>query len=149
MQIRPATEADIPAIVGMSARFYPTTHYAEFAPFCPDSVAALCEQLIEGHVLLLAEVDGRVEGMAGSFCAPFFFNRAMTVGYEVVWWVNPEVRGGAIAVALLNANESACKAKGCARLQMVHMPNSPPQAAALYERMGYARSEISYTKELV
>jgi hypothetical protein len=31
-------------------------------------------------------------------------------------------------------------------VQMVHLANSPPRAAAIYERMGYTLSESSYTK---
>lgn len=40
MHIRPATEADLPAIVAMSACFYETTSYRTFADFDPDATGA-------------------------------------------------------------------------------------------------------------
>lgn len=147
-QIRKATLGDLPAIVGMSERFYATTSYAGFADFCPESVSNLASMLIETGVFLVAESDGEVVGMVGLAVAPFMFNNAHKAAYEVVWWVNPEARGGGIAVSLLRAIEPACREIGCDVIQMVHLANSPPQASALYERCGYRHTESSYTKVL-
>lgn len=148
MDIRKATPDDLPAILRMSARFYETTSYCEFADFCEESVHGLASMLIDTGVFLVAERDGEVVGMVGLAVAPFMFNNAHKAAYEVVWWVNPEARGGHIAVALLKAIEPACEAQGCAVIQMVHLANSPPQAAALYTRCGYTHTESSWTKRL-
>lgn len=145
MQIHAATEADIPAIVAMSARFYETTSYAGFAAFDPQAAEALARNMIADGVMLMA---GDV-GMVGLMVVPFMFNPDHRVAYEVVWWVNPEAQGAGAGKALLAAIEPACRAKGCTAIQMVHLANSPPQASALYERMGFAHTESSYTKELV
>lgn len=146
MQIRKATEADIPAILGMSACFYETTSYAGFADFCEGSVEGLVRMLMGQGVFLLAEDESGVVGMVGLVVAPFMFNNARRVAYEVVWWVNPEAQGRGAGKALLAAIEPACKEAGCAAVVMVHLHNSPPQAAALYERMGFGLTETSYTK---
>lgn len=148
MQIRPATLADVPAIVRMSERFYATTSYAGWADFNPETVEALAANLTENHVMLIAEHDGQAVGMVGLFVAPFMFNADRTAAYEVVWWVDPEGRATGAGRALLEAVEPACRAKGCHAVQMVHLANSPPQAAALYERAGYAHTESSYTRTL-
>lgn len=147
MQIRNATEADIPAIVGMSARFYETTHYKGFADFNPETVEHLARVLLETGILLVADDNGPV-GMVGLFVAPFMFNGDVTAAYEVVWWVNPEARGGMAGARLLKAIEPAAKEKGCKAIQMVHMANSPPQAGQMYARMGYAHTETSWTKAI-
>jgi GNAT superfamily N-acetyltransferase len=148
MQVRQATLADVPAIVRMSERFYETTSYNRWADFNADTVEALAENLTENHVMLVAEHEGQVVGMVGLFVAPFMFNADKTGAYEVVWWVDPEGRATGAGKALLRAIEPACHAKGCASIQMVHLHNSPPQAAMLYERAGYAHTESSYTKLL-
>lgn len=145
MQIHAATEADIPAIVAMSARFYGTTSYAGFAAFDPQAAESLARNMIADGVMLMA---GDV-GMVGLMVVPFMFNPDHRVAYEVVWWVNPESQGTGAGKALLAAIEPACRAKGCTAIQMVHLANSPPQASALYKRMGFAHTESSYTKELV
>lgn len=146
--IRKATLDDVPEIVRMSAMFYPTTHYAEYCEMDEDSVAGLASGLIENDVFYVAENDGALVGMVGVAVVPFMFNRNERIAAEIVWWVSPEVRGSNIARRLLAAIEPDCRDAGAKRIQMVHMPNSPPQAAMLYERCGYSRSEISYTKDI-
>jgi GNAT superfamily N-acetyltransferase len=143
--IRNATHDDIPAIVEMSRKFYATTSYADWAAFCPDTVADLSRMLIDTGVMLVYGSE-RPVGMVGLVVAPFMFNASQTAAYEVVWWVEPEAQNQGAGKALLAAIEPACKAKGCAAIQMIHLHNSPPQAAALYERMGYGHTESSYTK---
>lgn len=146
--IRKGTLADVPEIVRMSAAFYPTTHYAQWCDMDEETVADLASSLIENHIFFVAEDGGRLVGMVGLFIIPFMFNRHATSAGEVVWWVDPEARGSRVAASLLQAVEGACRDAGADRIQMVHMPNSPPQAAALYEKLGYSRSEISYTKDI-
>lgn len=148
MEIRKATLADVPVIVAMSARFYPTTHYADWCEMDEASVAGLATGLIENDVFYVAERDGELVGMIGLMIAPFLFNQNRKFAVEIVWWVAPDARGSRIASQLLAVVEQPCRDAGAERIQMVHMPNSPPQAAALYRHAGYAESEISFTKDL-
>lgn len=146
MQVRPATLADVPAIVVMSEKFYATTSYCQWAGFNADTVESLASNLVENHLMLVAEDAGRVVGMVGLFVAPFMFNSEVAAAYEVVWWVDPDAQGNGAGKALLAAIEPACRTRDCKAIQMVHLASSPPQAAAIYERMGYAHTESSYTK---
>jgi len=146
--IREANLKDIDVIVSMSKKFYQTTHYKNFADFNDETVSDLATNLLENHVMLVAEVDGVVVGMVGLFVAPFMFNSEKTGAYEVVWWVNPDAQGSGVGYHLLQAIEPACRAKGADIIQMVMMANSPEIARQIYERNGYAHSETSFTKEL-
>lgn len=146
--IRAGQLSDVPEIVRMSAEFYPSTHYAEWTSMDEDTVADLATMLINDHVFMVAEDQGKLVGMVGLFIIPFMFNRYVKFAGEVVWWVDPKARGSHIAASLLSSIEQPCKEAGADRIQMVHMPNSPPQAAALYQKMGYVQSEISYTKDI-
>lgn len=148
MEVRQATQDDVPRIVEMSAKFYETTSYARWAPFNPDTVHDLAANLAENHVMLVAEEGGQLVGMVGLFVAAFMFNGDIIAAYEVVWWVDPEAQGQGAGKALLGAIEPACAARGCRTVQMVHLASSPPQAAAIYERMDYRHTESSYTKTL-
>jgi GNAT superfamily N-acetyltransferase len=148
MQVRQATQDDVPRIVEMSAKFYQTTSYARWAPFNADTVHDLASNLAENHVMLVAEDAGELVGMVGLFAAPFMFNSDVMAAYEVVWWVDPDAQGRGAGKALLQAIEPACVARGCRAVQMVHLASSPPQAAAIYERTGYGHTESSYTKLL-
>ncbi len=146
MHVRAATADDVAAIVEMSERFYATTSYVEVAEFCPHSVEDIVALLIDTGVMLLAEEGGAVVGMVGLAVAPFPFNNAVINACEVVWWVKPEAQGNGAGKALLAAIEPACREKGVGLIQMIHLASSPPQAAAIYERMGYKPTESSYSK---
>lgn len=146
--VRSAVHADVPAIVSMSRKFYATTSYAGFAPMDDESVGKLADFLIGTGVMLVAEVDGHVRGMVGLAVTPFMFNHQLKSAHEVVWWVDPAAQGMGLGRQLLAAVEPACRDAGVKAIQMIHLPASPPQAAALYERAGYRHSETSYTKEV-
>lgn len=150
MHVRQATLDDVPAIVSMSERFYAETEFPARLrfPFDADSVARIASDLAQSHVMLLAESDGGVVGMVGLYILPFLFNNGHTSAHEIVWWVDPAVQGAGAGKALLAAIEPACAQRGAEAIYMVHLATSPPQAAALYERMGYALTESSYVKRL-
>lgn len=148
MHVRKATLADVPAVVAMSERFYATTSYSSWADFNPETVAELARNLTENHVMLIAEHEGAAVGMVGLFVAPFMFNSDRKGAYEVVWWVEESARNTGAGTALMRGIEPACTGVDCNAIQMVHLANSPPQAAAIYERMGYGHTESSYTKVL-
>lgn len=148
MQVRHATLADTPAILAMGARFFAETAYAGFAGYDEPSVEKLVDLMRDDGVLLIADDGGSAVGMAGLIVTPFLFDARVSAAYEVMWWVSPEAQGFGAGKALLAAIEPACRARGVAAIQMVHLANSPPQAAALYERMGFCHSESSYTKVL-
>lgn len=145
MQVRKATEADIPGILGMAERFYRATEYATDADYDAASMEAMARLMMDSGVLLVADDNG-LTGMVGLVVAPFMFNSAHLAAYEVVWWVNPEARGGMTGARLLKAVEPACKERGCTRVTMAHMADSPPQAGQLYARYGYRHTETSWTK---
>ena len=146
MNIRPAQEFDIPAIVTMSRAFYETTQYAAMTPMNDETVAALSRALLESHVLLIAEIEpGESVGMIGLFVAPFLFDASVTTAHEIVWWVSPALGGHGLGRRLIEAAIAACRERGAAAIQMVHLPSSPPQAAGLYEKLGFVHSESSYT----
>lgn len=150
MQIRKAEAGDIPAIVRMGADFYPSTPYAAAGiPFCPESVEAIARLMQEAGVMLVADDGERLVGMVGLVVAPFMFNRAFRTAHEVVWWASPDAQGAGIGKALLAAVAPAAREAGAFSAQMLHLANSPPQAAALYERDGYAHTETCYTKVLL
>jgi L-amino acid N-acyltransferase YncA len=145
---RNATHEDIPAIVEMSRKFYATTNYAALAPMDDDQVATIAAMLIDTGVMLLAERDGKVVGMIGLALMPFTFNPALTIAAEVVWWVDPEHQDCGIGRYLLDNAGHAAKRHGAHIVQMMALATSPPQAGKLYEHLGYAHSETSYTKRI-
>jgi len=147
-KIRPATREDVPRIVEMAEQFYATTSYPGFAPLEKVSAAGLAIITMEHGVLLAVEHEGYVCGMVSLSFEPFTFNVNVLVANEIAWWLDPEVRGLGIATELLASMEDACRAKGINVIRMALMANSPAQAAAIYERMGYVHTDSHYMKVL-
>lgn len=148
MNVRDATEADVDAIVSMSSKFYATTNYRSYVNMDEETVANLVRMLIGTSIMLVAEDGGEIVGMAGMVIAPFLFNAGIKGAHEVVWWVSPDTRGSGAGKGLLAAVEQRAKDRGCRIIQMMTLSTSPPQAGAMYERIGYAHSETCYTKEV-
>ena len=148
VEIREATMDDIDGIVAMAQEFYATTSYADVCPMDDAQAAGLAIVLKDTGVMLVAERDGELVGMAGLLIEPFTFNPSVTMATELVWWVNPDVRGTTLAARLLDAITAACRDRGCQMVRMMTLHDSPPQAAALYERDGYTPTEHAFTKRL-
>lgn len=144
--IRTANIHDIDRIVEMCRRFYHTTEYIKFAPYHEPSIKLLTEALVNVGVVLVAELRGELVGVAGLVLAPYMFNNEIIGAHEVVWWVEPEAQGMGVGKELLLAIEPACKSRGATIVQMVHLSNSPPQAANLYLKLGFDHSECCFTK---
>lgn len=142
--IRPATLADVPALVVMGQQFAQTELYRDILRENPEQMAIVATHLIEddtGTVLVL-ERDGILMGMIGLVCTPHFLSGDMYAG-EVFWWVTPGQRGD--GVRLLRAAESWAIELGAKTLQMI----APTERVGrFYDRLGFTRMETSYQKEL-
>lgn len=144
--IRYANEGDREAILAMGRRFYATIPLSQHFDASDESLDYLVSVMMNDGVLIVGEDANGVCGVVGLAIHPFVFNSAKKVASEVLWWVNPEAQGSGIGKQLLEAVEPACKIEGADMIQMVHLKDSPPQAKALYERMGYAYTESSFAK---
>jgi Acetyltransferases len=144
--IRVANIHDVDKIVEMCKRFYHTTEYIKFAPYDEPSIRLLTQFLMEKGVVLVASLRGELVGVAGLILTPYMFNNNIIGAHEVVWWVEPEAQGMGVGKELLLAIEPECKSRGATIVQMVHLSNSPPQAAGLYLKLGFDHSECCFTK---
>lgn len=150
MGIRPATHDDIEAVTALGEKFHTEGGLEQLAPYDPDSIRSLLAVLIDGDsgILIVAEQDGEIIGMAGGMVFPLYFNAAVKVGQEFFWWVQPEHRRGP-GKALKDAIEQAAKAAGAAHWFMIALENVRPDAVgAVYRRAGYRPWEHSYVKGL-
>lgn len=144
--IRPATIDDNPAIMPMARLFYDTLPYKDIG-FCERTICNWTDLMRERGVILVAESDGTLVGMAGGLFSPFIFNDAYRIGAELMWWVSPEHRRNGVGRQLLAALEQFAYAHGCIRWSMIAvMDGSQERIGALYEQAGYQAAEITYTK---
>jgi GNAT superfamily N-acetyltransferase len=143
--IREATKQDFDDILRLSADFWLHTQFSE--PFNAEHTKNMV-QLAHDHCLLaVVEIDSRVVGFCAGICAPLMGSPHAVAGTELAWWVDPEHRGGKNGIALLLFMEQLAKKAGVKYWNMVSMESSmPEQVGRMYEKMGYHKSETSYTK---
>lgn len=145
MRIRLATLEDIDRIVAMGERFIAETPYARFGS-APEQLEQLLAIVLEHGAGFLAETDdGQIVGMIGFIASKQVFTGAPYAS-EVVWWMEPEYRGGTAGPRLLVAGEEWATRKGLTSITMIAPVGT--ELHAFYARRGYVPVETIFLKGL-
>lgn len=146
--IRSGDERDIPAIESMSREFWKQTIYND-DEYCSATVTLMIRMCIDTSMLSVLEIDGEVVGFACGVIGGLLANASVKTGTELAWWVDEKHRRGRNGIALLKHIEGLAKKAGIKYWNMVYMESSMPESIkAIYEKMGYQRSEVVYTRVL-
>ena len=148
--IRTADVADIRAIARLGKAFHAEAGWADIAGYSIDDCAASLAGMIESDdaIILVAEENGAIVGMAGGVMFPLYFNAAHRSGQELFWWVEPSFRRG-VGAALLTALEVEARERGCSSWAMIALDKVNPEATGrLYRRRGYRAAEHSWIRRL-
>lgn len=145
--IREATESDFDAITKLASEFWQHTMFDD--EFCCESVYNMVSTCHENELLFVAEVDQEIVGFAAGIVGALLGNGAVKVGTELAWWLNPEHRGGSIGIKLLKAIESKAQLLGVKYWNMAFMCSSmPDEVERIYQKLGYTKAEVVYTRRL-
>lgn len=138
-------------MVEIGRQFHSASLYATYgAIFSPEKLGETLEAHIQSpdaHVIV-ADRCGAIVGVACAVKTQLYMSDD-DIAVELFWWVNPDARGGAHAIRMMDelerwARESECKA--LAMSSMVTIEGSP--ADAIYARRGYSNIEKSWIKGL-
>jgi len=101
---------------------------------------------MDAGVIFGLKEKARIIGGIGLVVFPALEDGASTCT-EAFWYVDEKNRGGGIK--LFKKAEAYAKARGCARMNMIHLSHSMPEKLkGLYERLGFFKVETTYMKEL-
>lgn len=144
--IRDAKPDDVGRILELGERFFNEAGWPRVASWDRESVIDTLEKLATEGVLLVAEDEGRVVGIAGAPVGPAYFNSAIRMSQELFWYVDKGARAG---LPMLDALEAGCAAKG----SHVHIQGavSGLREGALdrvYRARGYTPAERYFIKRL-
>ena len=149
MRLRFAEHEDIPQCVEVGREFWAVSPYAESLEYSPESVAGLLATLIDNQLMMVAEYEEGIVGVAGIWVAPLPFNPAVILAHELFWYVAPGVRENGVGAAMLSNIESMARAKGAKLMSMGTMQTSSPEKAEkLFSAHDYKLTEKTYTKVL-
>ncbi len=145
--VRDGAADDLPAVVEMAREFWKHTMYEE--PFDADYVEFMASMAIDHGLLAILELGGVIEGFTAGLKSPLLACADVLSGTEIAWWVNPAARKGRNGIALMQHIEQMAKAQGVKYWNMIVMESCQPEiGTAIYERLGYKKSETSYTRIL-
>jgi predicted N-acetyltransferase YhbS len=150
-EIRHAEPNDLNALLDMGREFFQVSGNERFTTFDESSLTATLISImsgVSGGVLLVAEVDSKVVGMAACVVFPFYANHATLIGQEVFWWASPEHRKG-IGGALMDELEAAATRKGAKVFIGANLSGERNAAfERMYRRRGYVPAENTHIKVL-
>ena len=139
--IREATKDDTPRLVEMGVRFATETDYRESIKVSPEKIASTVGKLLETDDAAIF-VSGNGHGVNGMIIILLYEHpwSGEKIASEMVWWVEPEARGGT-GIKLLRTAEKWAMESGATQMQMI-APNVG--VGDIYARMGYAPVEMSF-----
>lgn len=148
-KVRFATANDLETIVEMGSKFFELHPYkTEGSEYDHESTLKTVSDLLKDQILLVLEVDGKVEGMAGAIVVPCYWNFYEKQGVENFWWVNEEHRKGN-GKRLRQALEKIAKARGAKYWVMVSLTTAEPEKLhKMYAKAGFNHIENVYMKVL-
>ncbi len=144
--IRDGVESDIPSLLRMGRKFHEAAGLADIATWDDESFRATLSRMIGADSGIVLVIDrGEIVGMAGAVIYPFYFNAGHRTCQEIFWWVEPEARGSAALLEMLEARAG----QGGESLIMSNIDSLRPEALARYYRIrGFRAAENTFIKRV-
>lgn len=150
-KFRRATVDDLHDLLHYGEKFWESTRYFQVdnVPYCPESVETMIRGLLNGggYIIVLVDDNNKVKGFGLVAVYPNVWNHALTSAGELAFYIDEDYRGHGTGVQLLTAMEGFARIRGVKYMAMISMEHSM-DVGPLYEKMGYVKTETTYTKEL-
>lgn len=135
MDIRKATQDDVPAMLEMGKAFHDYSPWRDI-PLDDAALSDFLSRVVEGGVVFLS--DG---GMIGGVMNPLYFNPAHRVAAELFWWAKSGGR------ELMSRFEEWAAQEGASGIQFSALgDNRSERMERLFIRSGYSKVETGYYK---
>lgn len=146
--IREAQEHNLAEVATLLPEFCAASRFVEGTP---DVFVTAWRGILSrgvGAIFMLVDDDGKVQGAIGGLVFPDPFS-GLLIATEAFWFVRARHRKTVGSMRLYKAFEQWARARGCRRIQMIHLADvNPEEVAAMYRRMGFELAEMRYVKEL-
>lgn len=124
--------------------------YRDFK-FVPDRVDAVLHQCFTNPdwlALVLEEEDGRVVGFFCAVATEHFFSTDR-YACDLAFYIEPEKRGGMIAVRVIKAYEAWCRIKQVVEVHIgISTDVDAARTAAFYQKMGFHSPAMGFRKKV-
>lgn len=146
--IRPATDADVPALVALGQRFLAWSPYASLAVTDEALASAIRRVMATGFAMVADDAGDPFGALLGVLSSPWV-DDSKRIAVELAWWVEPEHRGSTAAVRLLREFQAWAKANGADGVTLSDLVvNGDAPAGELFNRLGFRMTERSHYCEV-
>jgi len=152
MKFREGGSSELHDLVKHGEEFWThTTYFKRGREYNQSAVAVLCANLMlqdNGFIVVMLDEEDKCQGFGLVVVAPFVFDPSYKAALELAYYIAPKHRGK-YGVRLMQEMEKTAKRYGAEFMSMITMEDSNPEAAArVYNKLGYTKNEVVYTKEL-
>lgn len=151
IEIRKATEADLPRLTEMGRQFYSAAKLDDITPFNESFLLALAHKCLQDQdkAIFVAVRDDRPVGMVLLALLPFTLGPDARFAYEIAWWVDEDERCSGAGLQLFEAIEAWAKSVGATHIQMAALATSNHAAVAgMYLKQGFHLLESAYLRRV-
>lgn len=149
--IRPATIDDVPRLIQMGRKFHEEALADKGLGYAPLDLIKYYITLMESPIaiFLVADVEDKVVGSIGGMIVPWNMDFSQLILMEQWWWVDPDYRGGKVALDLEEGFIQWGKDNGANRIIMVSIILDKEETVKrYYKRRGYKYLETHFIKEI-
>jgi GNAT superfamily N-acetyltransferase len=136
MIVRPATEDDLPRLMGYADQFLAYHPITSAFPRDLEAVEAALRRMIKDENSALLVHD---RGVIGGFITLMWCSPGVLVATELFWWAEAGGR------SLMKAFEEWARERGADMVQML-MIMGRKDVSFIYDRAGYSPVELSYVR---
>jgi GNAT superfamily N-acetyltransferase len=149
--IRKATPDDLNDIVRMGLDFFNASGFSVITDADTLSIIETVDGMMKNDtaVVLVADVNGELVGMAAAVSYPLYFNRIHLTGQELFWWVDLQYRRQGHGSALLDGLVSWARSLRLQSLMLVSLPElDGERVSAMYQGAGFRPFELNHIRRL-
>lgn len=142
-----ATHDDFPDIKRLALAFANASPYKDLGideERIDDIIVTFLQSDKRDRIILLWMKDGKAVGILAGMIETNLFNMKKMAG-DLMWWIDPEHRGGRAASEMMKALEYWARQRQCQILVMVDLLGNLNK---LYTRKGFIQRETTYMKVL-
>jgi GNAT superfamily N-acetyltransferase len=149
MELKIGTWDDYEDIKRMCLEFMQASPYSEMygdLDKIETVISTILNEPKEKSIIILGVDNDKVVGMLAGQKTQMIFNHD-EVAYELIFWIDPDKRGGRLAFQFMEAFEFWAKKVGCSLVQMALLEtDTADKVSKLYQRKGYMPRERAFLK---
>ena len=148
--IRLFNEEDFPELLRLGKMMHEESNFRtlDFIDSKLIEIGKRCINTPNDYLGILNENNGEINGMFIGYITPFFFSD-QKIATDFVLFINPEHRGGTLAIRFILEYEKWAKENNAKQIKLgIYTGVNEYRTSELYKHLGYKHSGVTFKKEI-